>query len=63
MGTASNLFFCHREFGAGPTPTDEPREYLLFYVHILFSKINMMTVCFGLPVTPEPIKKFLARVA
>jgi hypothetical protein len=40
MGTASNVFFCHREFGDGPTPTDERREYLLFYVHILSSKIN-----------------------
>jgi hypothetical protein len=39
-GTASNVIFCHREFGAGPTPMDERREYHLLYVHILSSKIN-----------------------
>jgi hypothetical protein len=40
MGIASNVFFCHREFGDGPPSMDERREYLLFYVHILSSKIN-----------------------
>jgi hypothetical protein len=60
MGTASNVFFCHREFGDGPTPMDKRFEYHLLYVHILSGKINK-TACFSL--TPEPLNKLLAKVA
>jgi hypothetical protein len=61
-GDRLELLLLSSRFGDGPTAMDERREYLLFYVHILSSKINNDRL-FRLRLIPEPLNKFLARVA